>query len=391
MGSTYFYRVARQSGTRLWINNPSAEDAVRAINAGAVGCTTNPQYCQKLLQNEPAYLRHLIDDIIHGTDDNSHAAELVYQAAAASIMEKFLPLYEQTSGTHGFVTIQGDPRHDADPTAMVEEALRFQSLGKNYMAKIPATVAGLHAMEHLIQQGVPVCATEVFSVAQAVRCSQLYQRIATTPGIKPAFYLTHITGILDAYWAALAQSEHIQISPDILMQAGCIVAREQYRILQERGYAGIMLGGGARGVHHFTEMVGGHMCITLNWSTVSELLQLDGPVVPRIAVRPEPGVLEELRSKLPDFERAFDEEALAPEEYEDFGPLVLFRTNFLNGYARLIDEIADRRLLSHTKAPLPKGVQRHDREGEKKETADQPSPAARMQSASPLTERLLNG
>jgi hypothetical protein len=32
-----------------------------------------------------------------------------------------------------------------------------------------------------------------------------------------------------------------------------------------------------------------------------------------------------------------------PKEYEDFGPLVLFRTNFLNGYARLIDEIADRR------------------------------------------------
>jgi transaldolase len=309
---------------------------------------------------EPVYLRRLIDEVIHDTEDNSHAAELVYQAAAARIMEMFLPLYEESRGTLGFVTIQGDPRRDADPTAMVEEALRFQSLGKNYMAKIPTTVAGLHAMQDLIQQGVPVCATEVFSVAQAVTCSELYQRTATTTDVRPAFYVTHITGILDDYWAGIVQSEHVQISSDVLKQAGCIVAREQYRILQARGYAGIMLGGGARGVQHFTEMVGGHMCITLNWSTVRELLQLDGPVVPRMAVRPAAGGVEELRWKLPDFQRAFDEEALAPEDYEDFGPLVLFRTNFLNGYARLIDEIADRRLLVRNTAEQARGAYRHD-------------------------------
>jgi len=47
----YFHRVAAQTTTRLWINNPTGEEADLAIEAGAIGCTTNPAYCARLLRN----------------------------------------------------------------------------------------------------------------------------------------------------------------------------------------------------------------------------------------------------------------------------------------------------------------------------------------------------
>lgn len=141
----------------------------------------------------------------------------------------------------------------------------------------------------------------------------------------------------------VVKSEKIGIAPEILAQAGCLIARKEYRIVKERGYHAILLGGGARGTRHFTEFVGGSMHITINWSTGSDLIAANLPVVSRIDA-PEPtGVVEELRAKIPGFRRAYDEDGLAIEEFADFGPLMLFKTMFLNGYARLLDEVAERR------------------------------------------------
>ncbi|HSB72898.1 MAG TPA: hypothetical protein VLT62_26530 [Candidatus Methylomirabilis sp.] len=49
------------------------------------------------------------------------------------------------------------------------------------------------------------------------------------------------------------------------------------------------------------------------------------------------------REKVPNFRRACDEDGLSVEEFADYGPLVSFKTMFLNGYARLLDEVAERR------------------------------------------------
>ena len=44
-------------------------------------------------------------------------------------------------------------------------------------------------------------------------------------GKHPPFYLTHITGIFDEHLKNVVKREGINISPDVLWQAGCIVAR----------------------------------------------------------------------------------------------------------------------------------------------------------------------
>ena len=84
--------------------------------------------------------------------------------------------------------------------------------------------------------------------------------------------------------------------------------------------------------------------VTLNWSTIEELIEASGPVVSRMDAEASQSVIDELSEKSPNHRRAYEESALTIEEYEDFGPVVLFRTMLLDGYTRLLDAIADRRL-----------------------------------------------
>lgn len=343
---SYFHRVQAETPTRLWINNPSAEDTRRALAAGAISCTTNPSYCSKLLQSEPAYIRGVIDEVIRDEEDNDAAAELAYLRCAERLIKSFRPLFESSRGMMGYVTVQGDPRRDEEPEDIVDVALRASRLGPNLMAKIPVTEAGMVAIEELVASDVACCATEVFSVSQAIEICQRYQKATSKSGNHPPFYVTHITGIFDQYLGELCKSEHVAIAPEILAQAGTAVCKRQYQVLRELRLPGVMLGGGARSLKHFTEFVGGDMHITINMKEVDELLTLDPPVE-RLMDTPTPAeVVQELVAKAPNFRRSYEPGALHPHEFESFGPLMFFKAMFLNGWVRLVDEVAMRRALS---------------------------------------------
>lgn len=344
MSSGYFHRVAKETPTRFWINNPTGDEIKQAIEAGAINMTSNPSYASKLLQNEPDYIKKVIDSVVKETEDDDKAADIVNQKIVARALEQFWPIYKKSGGEQGYVTIQGDPRKDDNTALIVEEALRYRRLGKNLMAKVPITLAGTQAMEVLIAKDVPICATEVFSISQAVYVCELYRRVSRKSGKKPRFFVTHITGIYDEYLKDYVQRNGIGISMDMVAEAGCAVARKEYNLFKERGYETTMLGGGARGTQHFTEFVGGDVHITINWDTAQSLIEVDGTVVSRIGVETPEDVISELSKKLPDFRRAFYEDGLSLQEFKDFGPVVLFRSMFLKGYSHLLKEIASRRV-----------------------------------------------
>jgi transaldolase len=345
MSEGYFHRVTRETPTRFWVNNPTVADADRAIAAGAISCTTNPTYCANMLKSKTDRedALNVIDSVIREVSDDDQAAAMVQHRLAKRIMDKFLPLYERNPGREGVVSIQDDPHADEDVDRIIHEALRFRQLSQNFITKIPCTDAGLRAFEVLIQEDMPIIATEVFAMAQAEEVCELYQRVSNQCGKHPPFYVTHITGIFDEYLGKYVEREGIEIAPEVLREAGCAVARKQYRMMRERRYPITMLGGGARGLHHFTEMVGGHIHVTINWSTAEELLALNPPVVNRMDATVPQEVIDELCDKLPDFRRAWFEDGLKREEFADFGPLQLFRNNFIRGWDTLLDAIRERR------------------------------------------------
>jgi transaldolase len=294
-------------------------------------------------QSESTSAFRIIDRVLQQTSDDKTAAELVMQEMVKRVMEKFLPLYERKPGLEGFVSIQGDPHRDEECAFIVDEALGFRTLARNFIAKIPLTEAGLKAIEILLGENMPIIATEVFAIAQAVQACELYLRVSQRTRYRPPFYVTHITGIFDEYLGNYVKRTGMEISPAVLYHAGCAVARKQYHILQERRYPVIMLGGGARGVHHFTEMVGGAVHVTINWSTAQELIEADPPATPRMDAPVPHAVIDELLTKLPDFRKAYLDDGLPTDEFKDFGPLQYFRGMFVKGWDTLVQSIRERR------------------------------------------------
>ena len=101
MAKGYFRRLHQETPTRLWINNPTLEEADLAIDAGAISCTTNPSYCARIIKMEPGRAARAIHAAIQESPDDQRAADIAQQKLVKEIMEKFLPVYERAPGRQG--------------------------------------------------------------------------------------------------------------------------------------------------------------------------------------------------------------------------------------------------------------------------------------------------
>jgi transaldolase len=342
----YFQRVTESSPTMFWINNPTRAQAHMAIEQGALGCTNNPSYTQKMLDHpeEGAYALQILDETLRECTDDRQAAVVFQAKMVKPIAEIFRPMWEKSSGQHGFVSIQGDPIDDEDTDLIIRESLENRHVGPNICCKIPVTIPGIAAMQELLDHNTPLNSTEIFGVSQMVAICETYERIARKNGQWPMFYMSHIAGIYDDYLQNYVKEHDIQISYDVLWQAGLAVARKVYNLMIERGYHATFIAGGARGLHHFTEIVGGRICCTINWEgTADKLIAQNPPVVYRLFNPVPQKVIDELMEKLPDFKRGYLEDGLTPEEFADFGPVQLFRSMFIQSWKHTLEIIKERR------------------------------------------------
>jgi transaldolase len=178
------------------------------------------------------------------------------------------------------------------------------------------------------------------SISQAAAASRVYREAAERSGYAPSFFVTCIAGIFDQQLKTQLDAGAIAVEPDILFQAGVALTKRQYRLMRERSWPGILLGGGARGLHHFTEFVGGAMHVTINWKgSADRLIEDDPPVVCRMDAPTPDYVLDELLTKVPDFGRAYAIDGLDEGEFADFPPVALFRNQFIAGWNQLLDAL----------------------------------------------------
>lgn len=341
----YFVRVAEQTPTEFWINNPTREQADLAIANAATGCTNNPSYAQKMIDHpvDGPYALEVFDGTLREMKHADPVPEF-QRRLVGPICRKFMPIFERTGGEQGWVSIQGDPLREDDPEVIIREALENRKVAPNICCKIPTTASGLQAMEYLVGKDVPLNATEIFGIRQAVILCETYREASRKHGTAPKLFISHIAGIYDDYLQSVVVRERIEISADTLWQAGLAVARKLYQLMQDRDYPGTFIAGGARGLHHFTEMVGGKVCCTINWEgTADRLLALDPPVVSRLFNPVPEKVIAELMEKLPDFRRGYLEDGLEVEEFEDFGPVQLFRSSFTKSWSQVAALAAERR------------------------------------------------
>ena len=346
MNTTYFHRVHAQTATRFWINNPTLEQAKKAIEEGAVGCTTNPSYVSKLFSSEEdmSFVLRTIDLLLPYEKNDSVVASKVQQVMVARLADVFLPLYEKSEGKEGLVTIQGDPFAETDTDLIIEEGLVNHTIAKNICIKIPVTKWGIEAISAMVERNIPTMATEVMGLSQAVSICEAYQKASEESGFTPPFYVTHITGILDDHFKRVIKEQNLSIDDRLVRYAGLSIAKKQYEMLKDRNYPGIMMGGGARKLEDFTELVGGDLSITINYKGSAEtLIEQDAEVVSRIEDNLDASEIEILKKELPDYQRALDIDGMQEDEYYDYGAVELFRTAFQGGWNELLALIQERR------------------------------------------------
>jgi transaldolase len=340
--SDYFHRVAKQSPTRLWINNATPEQAQAALELGAVGATTNPTYAARVLR-EDSSATALLEQAVREADSDVEAVDRFFMAAVSRLQAVFLSLYEESGGTYGYVAIQGDPRVNDDTDAILDGAARYRALGENIIIKVPATPAGAGAMKELTSMNIPTIATLGFSVDQAVSMAETHREACETSGHSPPCYVTYIAGILDECLAEDAARLGQPVPPEWVDQAGCQGTRVAYRLYRQRGYRALLLGGGARATRHFTELVGGDLHVTIGWNLADELARADGEAEERIAA-PIPDEMENgLAEHLPDYVKASRHGAMRPEEFIAFRPVAAFQQSFLDATEEMLGRVREAR------------------------------------------------
>jgi len=340
----YFHRIAEETITQFFMNGVNLSDLGLGLMAGAVGNTSNPKHASRAIKTESEIWHPVIDEIIRSAPELSddEVADIVLQRLVGRSLKLFHPLYEASCGKYGCVAIQGNPNTNDNLEAVVERAVTYSQLGENIAVKVVSTEVGLKALEELTARGVNTIATKGFSVAQTIAVDAAYKRGLERTDKHPKCWAVYSAGIFDEYLTQFAERENIGASPEYIREAGLAVAREVYRISQERGFGCRVLVGG-RDPHHFTGLVGGDLAVTISDYTVKELLANDPPVVSQIAEETPPKALAELEKKFPDFAPAYYPDGLTPGRFRDFGPCVKFQNDCLQGYARTLAEIQSRR------------------------------------------------
>lgn len=161
------------TGTKLWLDSvdPEAVQANRAF--GATGATSNPVIISDLIKTG-RFDEELTQLMNRGLDDEEVAWQLTDQLVTRA-QAVFAPVHEQTGGNDGYVSFELDPLIDEldSPLSQSERTQKYIELGQkwsaghvNRMIKVPATPAGIDALEELVARGVTVNVTLIFSDRQ---------------------------------------------------------------------------------------------------------------------------------------------------------------------------------------------------------------------------------
>lgn len=171
----------QQYGQSIWYDNIRRSlirggQLQRMIDEdGVLGVTSNPSIFQKAIGDTTEYdetLKTLLD-----LDANA-----IYEALAIAdiqaALDLFRPVYDRTGGVDGYVSLEVSPllAHDTATTVAEAKRLHAQVNRPNVMIKIPATTAGIPAIEETIAAGISVNVTLIFSVENYLQVIEAYLR-----------------------------------------------------------------------------------------------------------------------------------------------------------------------------------------------------------------------
>jgi len=324
------HQMTQTTRTCLWNDSAAEAELAYAIEHGAVGATCNPVIAVEVVKKELAYWTGRIKALAaeHAAATEGELAWRVIEEMSASRAAMLRPIFEAHNGRNGRLSIQTDPRMFRDGPGILRQAIHFDALAPNMIVKIPATFAGIWAIEEASARGISINATVSFSVPQALAVAEAVERglrrrerdghdISTMGSV-----CTIMVGRLDDWLKVVADKQVVTVDPGYLEWAGVAVFKNAYQFYHSRGYRLRLLSAAFRNHMHWSELVGGDVVISPPHVWQKRFNCCDIEVKPRIDAPVASQIVDELLRKFVDFRRAYEPDGLAPAEFDSFGPTI---------------------------------------------------------------------
>jgi transaldolase len=335
--------MSRTTATRLWNDSADPAELTAALGWGAVGATANPVIALAALRADGPRWRERLKALAadHSTATESELGWLAVEelsVAAAALLE---PAFRASGGRDGRLSIQTDPRLWRDAERLVAQAQHFDALAPNIIVKIPATSAGIVAIEEVTALGISINATVSFTVPQALAVGEAVERgmrrreAAGQDVGSMGPVCTIMVGRLDDWMKVAADKAGVTLDPGYFEWAGVAAFKRAYQIYTERGYRARLLSAAFRNHMHWSQLIGGDVVISppfgwqkrLNASGIEAVPRIDDPVAPE--------VLKALLQQVAEFRRAYEPDGLSIADFDTFGATRRTLRQFLTAAADL--------------------------------------------------------
>ena len=211
----------REAGVSIWLDTLSRELLVtgefeRLVHDFAVsGATSNPTIFAKAITGSDGYdddLRALAHDGVTDLQELFFALALDDIRAAADLLR---PAYDASGGTDGFVSFECTPDLADDTDGTTGQALELWGRLErpNVMIKVPATAAGVPAIEELTARGVNVNVTLLFAVERYEEVIDAYLS-GLERRMKDGAAIDHIASVASFFVSRVDAKADAQLPPD---------------------------------------------------------------------------------------------------------------------------------------------------------------------------------
>ena len=340
------------TATDIWNDSCAVDELRYAIQHGAVGATANPTIVHDVWKKDPVRwsrrVRQLADERPAATEvDLAWAVVEEMSRDGAYLLE---PAFERFDGRQGRLSIQTNPTLWRSPAPMLEQGLDFTTVARNVIVKFPATRTGIGVMEEATYRGVSINCTVSFSVAQAVAAAEAVERglrrreAEGLPTERMGPVITIMVGRLEDWLRVLVERDGVIVHPSALPWSGVAVFKRAYEVFGERRYRARLLAAAIRHHLHWSEFIGGDVVITLPSAWQKRFNASAAEVRERMHERVEQRYVDELCAHFPDFERAYEPDGLAIDEFDDFPPTIRTLRTFISSYRDLLAAVMDAQL-----------------------------------------------
>ena len=326
------------------------------------GVTTNPPLSLNVIKTHERLMAQMVDGVIEENPclDKEGLFWLTYKEIVRRGAEMYLGVFERSRYRYGFLSGQVDPRVLMDQEKMISQALELASLSPNVMIKVPGTKEGYEVIKVLTSRGISTNNTLTFVLPQLMAAAKAVKEgleIARGNGVDLSRWRSVITHMTARYGdlgdlQKEAESRGINLSEADVRWAELAIFKKAYRLLKEGGYSSKMLicsmrispvVNGKKHCWHLEKLAGGDIVFTCPPPFIEGVFEdLDG-----IEFRPQideevPKVVLDRLLRIPYFEKAYQEDGLASNEFNTHPALVATATEFSEATERMVEFVAKR-------------------------------------------------